>query len=217
MARINLSHHYKFRQLARALGSRALARGTLELLWETAYEVADAYIGTPDDIADAVDWTGPPMDLVNLLIKCGFLEDLGAQYAVHDLWKNAPEYVRLRWVRTHPHETKKNRPWNAKVTSCVGKTPTRRGGDRPLPAPPRPAPVRTERPAAAPPDTIKVLTRLAHELEAQVFQTEADLKDALKALAAQHAIPYDGQSIGAAIDQLTHSRRPILVARGKGG
>ena len=215
MARINLTHHYKFRQLARALGSRPLARGILELLWECAYEHADPYIGTPVDIAEAVDWTGAPMELVDLLVACGFLDDVGAQYVVHDLWKNAPDFVRLRWLRAHPHENKKNRPWNAKATSCVGKTPTGGRRDRLLPAPPRPAPpqyVQKEQ-AASPPDSIDVLTRLGHELHGQSFQTEADLKEALKALAAQHAIPYDGQSIGAALDRLTRSRRPLRVAQ----
>ena len=217
MARINLSHHYKFRQLARALGSRALARGTLELLWEAAYEHADPYIGTPADIAEAVDWSGPPAELVGLLVSCGFLEDGGAQYVVHDLWTHAPDFVRLRWLRAHPHENKKNRPWNAKATSCVGRSPTRRRGDRLLPAPPRPAPPhRQKEQRLSPPDAIAVLARLGHELHGQAFQSEADLKDALKALAAQHAIPYDGRSIGAALDRLTRSRRPLLVTQGKG-
>ena len=207
MARINLTSHYKFRQLARKLGSPVLARGTLELLWDAAYQLADPYIGTPADIADAVCWTGPPMDIVDLLKDCGFLDDTGAQYVVHNLWKNAPKYVLARWVRKHPGE---NRPWNDNATSCVPQNDhyqARQG---------KASPVQKEQ-RLTPHDSIAVLTRLAHELEEQVFQTEADLREALKALAAQHAIPYDGRSIGAAIDQLTHSRRPILVARGKGG
>ena len=213
MARINLTHHYMFLQLARALGSRPLARGILELLWEAAYEHADPYIGTPEDIAEAVGWTGPPMELVDLLISCGFLDDVGAQYVVHDLWKNAPDFVRLRWLRAHPHETKKNRPWNAKPTSGVGKAPTGRRQDPLLPAPPPPAPLRTERAAASPLESIDVLARLGHELHDEAFTTEADLKEALKTLAAQYAIPYDGYSINAALDRLTHSRRPVLIER----
>ena len=201
MARINLSHHYKFRQLARALGSRAIARGTLELLWEAAYEVADSYIGTPTDIAEAVDWDGPPMARVDLLKTCGFLDDVGAQYVVHDLWAHAPKFVRLRWTREHPRE---KRPWITNARSAVPRKGT---------YPSLPFPVRRERTAAAPRDPIAVLTRLGHELHDEAFTTEADLKEALKTLAAQYAIPYDGRTISAALDRLLRSQRPVRVER----
>ena len=215
MACLNLSHHHKFRQLARRLGSRALARGTLELLWDSAYEHADPYIGTPADIAEAVGWTDAPMKLVRLLISCGFLDDVGAQYVVHDLWTHAPRYVRLRWERAHPGQI---RPWiresrTDSPSTCVPDPKHMRAQNTHLSVPSHSAPVRTERTAAAPLDSIDVLTRLGHELHGQSFQTEADLKEALKALAAQHAIPYDGQSIGAALDRLTRSRRPLRVAQ----
>jgi hypothetical protein len=205
MARINLTHHWKFRQLARALGSPVLALGTLELLWRTAYEHADDYIGTPADIAEAVYWVGPPTDLVRLLTSCGFLDADRDRYRVHDLWTHAPKYARLRWTRAHPGEI---RPWNAKATSAVPQT----GTYPPRPAPSRPAPPHIKNIAANAASNLRVLVRLAHVLADQRFETEADRKEALKSLAAQNGVPYDSRLITKAIDVVRHNRTPMWVA-----
>ena len=47
MARPGLNSNRKFLRLARALGSRVLARGVLETIWEPCYEIGDAYRGRP--------------------------------------------------------------------------------------------------------------------------------------------------------------------------
>ncbi|HUC40265.1 MAG TPA: hypothetical protein VMR92_05485, partial [Gemmatimonadales bacterium] len=71
MARVGLSSNYKFLRLARALGSRVIARGTLELLWEPCYECGDPYVGTAEDIEALLDWTGGPGLLAKALLEAG--------------------------------------------------------------------------------------------------------------------------------------------------
>jgi hypothetical protein len=203
VARINLTHHWKFRQLARALGSPVLALGTLELLWRTAYEHADDYIGSPADIAEAVYWPGAPTDLVHLLTSCGFLDADGDRYRVHDLWENAPKYARLRWTRAHPGEI---RPWNVKATSAVPQTGT-------YPSHPIPSHKYRKSIAANAASNVRVLVRLGYVLADQRFETEADRKEALKSLAATNGVPYDSRSITKAIELLTHHRVPAWVAK----
>lgn len=127
MARPGLTGHRKFRRLARALGSSILARGVLELLWDSCYEHGDDYVGTATDIEAIVGWTGEPGMLTCALAAAGapegdgFIEpvpdrdDAGRyiattsemtassaatiRYRVHDLWHHAPEYVVKRRQR----------------------------------------------------------------------------------------------------------------------
>jgi hypothetical protein len=121
MGRPGLATHRKFRRLARALGSPLLARGALELLWDSCYEAGDDYVGTADDIEHAIGWTGERGMLTRALVEAGepegdgFLERVPATgpssragksgivtgvtdvtdvtYRVHDLWHHAPDYV----------------------------------------------------------------------------------------------------------------------------
>lgn len=108
MARPGLTGHRKFKRLVRALGSAILARGALELLWDSCYEYGDAYVGTSEDIEATVGWTGEPGALTNALLNCGkpegygFIEPVnGADgcFQVHDLWHHAPDYVGKRHKR----------------------------------------------------------------------------------------------------------------------
>ena len=108
MARPGLTGHRKFRRLARALGSPLLARGALELLWDSCYESGEDYVGTSQDIEALVGWTGEPAALTRALIEAGvpegfgFIEPVGeatrgeTSYRVHDLWHHAPDYVAKR-------------------------------------------------------------------------------------------------------------------------
>ena len=187
MAKPELLAHVKFARLARALGSQYVALGVLELLWQTCYQVTSDQVGTADDIAWFIGWpTQDAARLVHELVAAGFLDpDDADTYRVHDLWDHAPQYVRRRFGQ--------------KTMSAVS---TRT----------EPVPVQKVQ-RLTPHDSIAVLTRLGHELQGERFLTEADLKEALKQLAAQHGIPYDGRSIGAALDRLTRSRRPLLVER----
>ena len=55
------------------------------------------------------------------------------------------------------------------------------------------------------------LVPLGYELVrlGQQFTTEAELKDALKGLAARYQIPYDASSVTAALDALKHAKAPL--------
>ncbi len=105
MARPTLFSHPKFAKLTARLNSRALALGSLELIWETAYAAGDPVIGDADVIESIADWRGPQGELAYQLVDCGFLEVMqtdangGRLLKVHDLEDHAPEYVIKRWKR----------------------------------------------------------------------------------------------------------------------
>jgi hypothetical protein len=107
MARPGLTQNRKFRRLARALGSDVLARGSLELLWDTAYESGDDYLGDTQDVELAARWAGESGVLCKALLDAGgegtagFIEQDPERpgFRVHDLFENAPEYVQKRMMR----------------------------------------------------------------------------------------------------------------------
>lgn len=101
MARPGLTRHPKFRRLQHELKiGRALAWGTLECIWEPAYESGNPVIGEEVDVELAAEWQGPSGELCKALVKCGFLDAIeDGKFAIHDLHANAPEYVRLRWQK----------------------------------------------------------------------------------------------------------------------
>ncbi len=90
------------------MGSSILARGALELIWDSCYESGDEYVGTSADIEALVGWTGEAGVLTRALVDAGvpegfgFLEPVGnatgaaEAYRVHDLWHHAPDYVAKR-------------------------------------------------------------------------------------------------------------------------
>lgn len=230
MARINLPDHWKFKRLARAVGSRVVAWGLLEATWSTAYAVADPYIGNADDIADACEWPrvarllGQPEDsaaLVDLLTACGFLDQPEpGRYLVHDLWDHAPQFVRLRWTREHPTDPP---PWHSppetpapdKSRSAVDSQDVLRrpGPGRPVQRKTTTAPRSRSLHLVETRPNPGVLARVAHaHLHGETFATGTDLKEAIKDLAVQYRLPFDGDSLARALDLLERSRRPILVA-----
>src|SRR6476619_4724662 len=111
MARPGLSTHRKFRCLVRALGSPMIARGARELLWESAYECGNDYVGTAEDVEAVVGWTGEAGVLARALADAGAPEGHGfieavaedpcqqIRYKIHDLWHHAPDYVAKRYKR----------------------------------------------------------------------------------------------------------------------
>lgn len=149
MARPGLTGHRKFRRLARALGSAMVARGALELLWESCYEAGDDYVGTADDIEHLVGWTGASSVLTSALADAGqpegagFIELAGERqgYRVHDLWHHAPDYVTKRRQRelTRQQKTAPNEPRRRTALNGAENTETLKcldGVDRtPSPSP----------------------------------------------------------------------------------
>jgi hypothetical protein len=107
MARPGLLNHRKFRRFASAIGDDALALGSLELIWASAYEAGDDYLGDTTDVEIAARWKGERGALVTALLgaggngSIGFIERIEGRetYRVHDLWHHAPEYVRKRRKR----------------------------------------------------------------------------------------------------------------------
>jgi hypothetical protein len=127
MGRPGLSLDKKFRRLAHDLDDfqagfgRVLARGSLELLWDTAYESCTDEMGDAFDVEAASEWRGPAGRLVRALAEAGgpgnagFIEEGGSPswpegkpgtYRIHDLWDHAPEYARKRAEREEQREEK---------------------------------------------------------------------------------------------------------------
>jgi hypothetical protein len=91
--------HRKFARLARLIGSKAVARGALEMLWDVAYENGDDLMGDAKDVEFLAEWEGESGLLASALVEAGFLDLADGQYRVHDLYDHAPEYVRKRLDR----------------------------------------------------------------------------------------------------------------------
>lgn len=127
MARPGLSLDRKFLRLARVLDDvqpgfgDILARGALELLWDSAYEATDDYLGDSDDVEALAHWRGKHGTLTHALAiaggdgKAGFIEEGGSAewpdgkpgtYRVHDLWENAPDFAHKRLARELAREQK---------------------------------------------------------------------------------------------------------------
>ena len=156
MARPGLVGHRKFRRLVRSLGSVIVARGALELLWDSCYEAGEDYVGTADDIENLVGWTGERGVLTRALAEAGcpegqgFIEPIsdtvdGAQaYRVHDLWHHAPDYVAKRRQRELARQDKVGPSGAVRRTAPNGAGSgfaTKRNGVTPSPSPsPSPSP-----------------------------------------------------------------------------
>lgn len=148
MARPGLQRNRKWPRLVRALGGEALARGSLELLWDVAYENGEEYLGDSDDVELAAKWQGPAGVLTKALLDAGgpgepgFIEEhpeKPGRYIIHDLWDHAPDYVRKRRVREGERQTKgaelaamspKPRRSSSSDRSLTGQSPPD-GGHRP--------------------------------------------------------------------------------------
>jgi hypothetical protein len=106
MGRPGLSRHRKFARLTRLLGSAALARGHLELIWEVAYENGDDLLGDSGDVELLAQWQGEAGVLAAALVEAGFVDLDANEYRIHDLYDHAPEYVRKRADREAARQEK---------------------------------------------------------------------------------------------------------------
>lgn len=108
MARPGLTRHRKFLRLSRLIGGKAVALGSLGLIWEAAYEAGDDLIGSADDVEQLAEWMGKPGLLAHALVDCGLLDESDDGLRVHDLWHHAPDYVASRRRREAEREIKKS-------------------------------------------------------------------------------------------------------------
>jgi hypothetical protein len=156
MARPGLTNHRKFRRLAKQLGSAVIARGVLELIWESCYESGDEYVGTAEDIDHLIGWTGEMGIVAAALVSAGqpeghgFLEPVSAdgaggplRYRVHDLWHHAPDYVTKRRKR-EMERRERSEPVSAERRQTA---PTSDSQDGDV-LPPSPSPAPSPAPAA---------------------------------------------------------------------
>ncbi len=112
MPRAGLFEHRKFKRLARAIGNKAVAAGSLELIWHSCYATATDYIGDAMDVEAAADWKGKTGKLCDALLDAGGEEEPGfiervpgrSGYRVHDLLDHAPEHVRRKFERERARE-----------------------------------------------------------------------------------------------------------------
>ncbi len=178
MARPSLFQHRKFRTLARRLGSRALAVGSLELLWAVANDAGDPLIGTAEDVEDVADWRGEPGLLARSLVETRFMDETPEGFAVHDHDHHCPTYVRRRRDRER-----------ARRANGTPATSQRRVTDAPLDTTPishHPSPNKKERtpkpPSAAPPEDGVADTFDAFWTAYPKHQAKEDARKAFKAL-----------------------------------
>ena len=169
MARPGLMDHRKFRRLVALLGvGTAQVRGHLEMLWDSAYQNGDPYIGDQTDVELAAGWLGDPGVLCRALVECGgvgpgFIDPRSgeATFEIHDLFDHAPEYVKSRW-----RMERKRRDAGARVrkerdtleTVRNSSEQTGKGYASPAPAPaPAPIPEKTSAAAAAAPGELDLV------------------------------------------------------------
>lgn len=170
MARPNLLQHRKFISLCAKLKSKALAIGSLELVWSVAYESGDALIGDADTVEYAAGWQGEPGQLAKALIDSGFIDVTDAGLAIHDLEDHEPDYVKDRRRKERERraagiiarEKARHRESSASVRGSSVEVPQNvpdfHGTPTPAPAPaPTPTPVKVKTHTSACVDQSKVI------------------------------------------------------------
>jgi hypothetical protein len=93
--------HPKFRRLVHVLREPAPhVVGYLEVMWHVGYESGNALLGDEVDVELAAQYPGEPGKLFKALLQCGFIDAVEeGQYAIHDLYDHAPDYVQRRLKR----------------------------------------------------------------------------------------------------------------------
>lgn len=93
MARPCLDRNKKFQKLVKRLGSRVIARGSLELMWDGANECGDPTFKDKEEVELSCGWEGEPNVLYEHLVECGFIDEWNDVIEIHDFWDHAPDYV----------------------------------------------------------------------------------------------------------------------------
>jgi len=110
--------HRKFLRLCRLTDSpRPLILGCVIMLWESAYESGDPFVGDVSDIESLAHWPGEPGVFAAALLDCGgnghhgLIEEIDSSpgtYQIHDLFDHAPEYVAGRAARESERRKEKH-------------------------------------------------------------------------------------------------------------
>jgi len=150
MGRPGLTQNRKFRRLALTIGGKAISRGHLELMWDSAYESGDEVIGDSVDVELAAEWHGEPGKLTEALSSSGFIELVDGVYQIHDFWHHAPAYVRKRRARENERRSKVD-PCRSSDQSVTSQDQVIDCRTAPLPHPhPHPHPHQEEVPPIVP-------------------------------------------------------------------
>lgn len=100
MGRPGLHNHPKFRRLVDILKCPVPhVRGYLECLWEVAYECGNDYLGDARDVELAAQWPGEDGQFCSAAVVAKLLDKKRDGFYVHNLFENAPNYVKNRMVR----------------------------------------------------------------------------------------------------------------------
>lgn len=115
-------NHVKLKRLKRLLDTPLhVAAGVLEGLWHLAAECADeGDIGkfSNEEIADHLEWPGDPNDLMDSLLKSGWVdEDDGCRLKIHDWLEHCPDFIKervrkrkAREIKTYGDKTRDKQP-----------------------------------------------------------------------------------------------------------
>jgi hypothetical protein len=220
VAKPELLFHVKLGRLQRTLGIRKYeAVGILECLWQHGYSCVSDAVGTAADLAWIVDWPDEDADrLAAALAACGFLDpdpDRPEEFRIHQLWRHAPKYVRLR----RAHEVSAEQDFNLVSSPPVPDRTDPRAEEQRLAPPSHPVDPCGKPPEVVEPPNPRVLGRLCYELGLEDCETWADAAEALKCQAARYRVPYTGPAITRALTKVAYARAssplaPLVRARG---
>jgi hypothetical protein len=231
VAKPELLFHVKLGRLQRTLGIRKYeAVGILECVWQHCWGCATEAVGTAADLAWIVEWPTEDADrLADGLAACGFLDPdpaVPGSWLVHECWRHAPQYARLRRAR----EIQIQQDFNLRRAIPVPDRTDPRAEEQRLTPPSHPVDACGNLHVAPAPDdegpgpdvepvNPRVLARLCYELGLEDCETWADAAEALKCLSARYRVPYTGPAITRAITKVGYARAtsplaPLVRARG---
>ena len=124
MAKPDLRDNPKFRKLRRLLGAPTPhVLGYLECLWIIGYQTGNPVVGDSQDVEAAAEYPGEPGKFTKAALEAGFLdEESNGRYSIHDLYDNAPQYVKKRMTRKGFAPKKNAAASRKKVDSKTSRT-----------------------------------------------------------------------------------------------
>jgi hypothetical protein len=100
VARSELRQNLKFRKLQKLLSIPVpFVVGLLECLWQCGYESGSDFLGSDEDVEMAAEWPYDAGKFVKALASTRFIDKRGENWHIHDLYENAPDYVKKKMNR----------------------------------------------------------------------------------------------------------------------